>query len=267
MIPGTPSHAWVARIAAVGEASVRARALLGDLCRLPADSVVAFLADIQVALACGDQDCTVFMVALQDVLGSECLPYDTQAALYREAARQGLTPVQRLLLAPPAAQQTTPKVPKKQPEGNDTLGARTWHARKASGPILERLVRDDDPRVVRNLLLNPRVTEKEVLKIATRRPATSEVLEEVARNTRWNRREQVRRALVFNPYTPVEIALGFLPFLHRADLMRLAGDARVHVEVSRQAAAVLPMRPPSQNKASAGVVAVLDAANEDKELP
>ncbi len=258
------ARVWVARITALEEPIIRAHALANDLGRLPPGTAVAMLADIQQALAQGDQVAASFMLGVQDMLTQDLLTYALRAALYKAAAACGLTSVQRLILSPPAAQQGRPRVRGKAPEGNDTLGMRTWKARTAPPNALDRFTRDADARVVRALLLNPRLTEKDVLKVATRRPVTRDVLDEIARSPRWNRRESVKRALVFNPYAPVEVALGFLPFIHRADLLHLAADPRVHPEVCRQAAQFAAWRPPVREGEEAATV-FPPVANEDEE--
>ncbi len=78
---------------------------------------------------------------------------------------------------------------------------------------LEKLLHDQDPGVIRNLLSNPRVTETEVLKLSSRTPVSPRVLEEVARSPRWISRYRVKKALVLNPYTPLGISLPLLGFL------------------------------------------------------
>jgi hypothetical protein len=100
-----------------------------------------------------------------------------------------------------------------------TLGARKAMARQPTSKWLERLLQDQDPSVIRNLLLNPRVTEAEVLKLASRTPVSSRVLEEVARSQRWISRYRVKKALVLNPYTPLGTSLPLLGFLMSQDLL------------------------------------------------
>jgi len=100
-----------------------------------------------------------------------------------------------------------------------TLGARKAMARQPTLKWLERLLQDQDPGVIRNLLLNPRVTEADVLKLASRTPVSARVLEEVARSQRWISRYRVKKALVLNPYTPLAISLPLLGFLMSQDLL------------------------------------------------
>jgi hypothetical protein len=243
---------WVGRVVAVADGRLRAHQVAGDLARMDADAVVGLLADAQDGVGDGDGNVLRFMTALQDALALGLVGYDRQTELYAAAARAGLVSVQRLFLAPPPRQLARARGPGKPPDGQDTLGMRTWRARTTRGQQqLDRLARDTDPRVIHNLLLNPHLTEKLVVCIATRRPVSVEVLREVASNERWNVRPSVRRALAFNPYTPTETSLRMLPHLTRQDLHALAVDARVHAEVAQQAAVYARRKPPVKNPPAA----------------
>ncbi len=100
-----------------------------------------------------------------------------------------------------------------------SLGVRKALAKRPAMRWLEKLLHDQDPGVIRNLLSNPRVTETEVLKLSSRTPVSPRVLEEVARSPRWISRYRVKKALVLNPYTPLGISLPLLGFLMSQDLL------------------------------------------------
>lgn len=100
-----------------------------------------------------------------------------------------------------------------------SLGVRKALARRPAMRWLEKLLHDQDPGVIRNLLSNPRLTEAEVLKVASRTPVSPRVLEEVARSQRWISRYRVKKALVLNPYTPLGVSLPLLGFLMTQDLL------------------------------------------------
>jgi hypothetical protein len=124
------------------------------------------------------------------------------------------------------------------PRPTEPIGYRISLARRAIAGAVERLLFDPDPRVVRALLGNPRVTEAEVIKLAASRRAGPQALVIVAQDDRWIARYPVKVALANNPATPVRIALGLLPFLMRQDLRALsASDPRG--EVRSQASALL----------------------------
>jgi hypothetical protein len=104
------------------------------------------------------------------------------------------------------------------------LGRRRSLARGRDPLLLEKLARDPDPVVIANLLANPRTTEDDVVRIAALRPVSPSTLIEIARAERWGRQPRVRVALARKPGCPIELALGQLHALPRAELREIAGD-------------------------------------------
>ncbi len=120
------------------------------------------------------------------------------------------------------------------------LGYLTQSARLTRDPdMLARLVTHSDRAVVRNALINSRMTEALVVRMAARRPARPEPLMEIAASPRWAARHAVRRALVFNPYLPPEVGAKIVPLLNVNDLEELAGDPGVHASLREQAERLL----------------------------
>lgn len=112
------------------------------------------------------------------------------------------------------------------------LGVLKSRARLTRDPDeLSRLAVASNASVIREVLKNPRLTEELVVRIASRRPARPEPLEEIWRSPRWNMQPAVRRALVFNPYLNPEVAVKIVPLLAMADLRELANDRNVHLSV------------------------------------
>ena len=111
----------------------------------------------------------------------------------------------------------------------------------------ERLVRDPHPAVIERLLVNPKLTEDDVLTMVVKRPARPDVLSQIARSTRWIHRPRIRRALVLNPDTPTEISGPICGLLLRQEL-RLVIQA-THVPPSIRALCMehLERRPPSED--------------------
>jgi len=120
-----------------------------------------------------------------------------------------------------------------------TLGERRAFARRPDRDLIDRLVFDPDPGVIANLLRNPRLVEDHVLRIASRRPNTAEILILVFQHPRWGRRRSVQMALAQNPYTPVEIATSLVTLFERETLRLLAHDPGLHPIVRAQARARL----------------------------
>ncbi len=117
-----------------------------------------------------------------------------------------------------------------------TLGERRWKARSTDRMVLERLLYDQDPVVIAHLLLNPRLIERDVVRIASRRPNSARVLRQLYRDPGWGRRRAVQWALVLNPYTPVGVARALIGLLDREHLRRLSHEPSVHAEVRALAA-------------------------------
>jgi hypothetical protein len=99
-----------------------------------------------------------------------------------------------------------------------------------------------NPAVVRNALINPRLTEELVVRIAARQPARPEALLEIWRSPRWSSRPAVRRALVFNPYLPPELGAKIVPLLTSPELQELATFESAHRALRDQAKLLLKDR-------------------------
>lgn len=122
------------------------------------------------------------------------------------------------------------------------LGVRKSLARKPNPHTIEKLVMEQDPQVVRNLLSNPRITEEMVVRMASLRPTGQEVLGEIFSNHRWSSRYRVRKALVFNPYTLPRVAHALLPMLMLSDLMDISMGRTLHHSVRNAAKRFIMLR-------------------------
>jgi len=116
-----------------------------------------------------------------------------------------------------------------------TLGARISLAKTHSKETLKKLLKVQDPAVIRTLLLNPRLTEVDVLKIASLQPTSPRVLEEVFRNPKWSARYRVKKALIYNTFCPPSIALYLLKFMVIGDLSEIALSEKLHQAIQEAA--------------------------------
>ena len=122
------------------------------------------------------------------------------------------------------------------------LGVLKSRARLTRNPDeLSRFAVASNAAVIREVLKNPRLTEELVVRIASRRPARPEPLEEIWRSPRWNTQPAIRRALVFNPYLPPELGVKIVPTLAQADLRELARDMQVHVSLRELAGRLMTL--------------------------
>jgi hypothetical protein len=76
---------------------------------------------------------------------------------------------------------------------------------------VHRMSEKIEPSVVPAFLRDPAADLRSVLKIASRRPTTPEIVEALVAHDRWIARSEVRAALVENPFTPTRMALLFVP--------------------------------------------------------
>jgi len=161
------------------------------------------------------------------------LSYDFTAGLYAEAARRGFLEVQVLLVQPPARRAREDAAERPDPLLEAlSLGHRKTLARGHRDPdLLARLAADGEPSVVRELLQNPRLTERLVIRIAARRPCRPETLRCVWEERRWRVRPGVQAALAKNPYLDPAIALQLLPSLGPRDLQEVAADREMSTAV------------------------------------
>ena len=133
--------------------------------------------------------------------------------------------------------------PPARASGEITLGHRRWWAKLSDPSMLERLLYDQDPRVVQNLLSNPRIREQDVMRIVTRRPNNPDIIRCVFQHPRWGRQRPLQLAIALNPYAPVDVARALVGLLDRATLAQVAREPSVHAQVRAAAAARLSPTP------------------------
>jgi hypothetical protein len=111
----------------------------------------------------------------------------------------------------------------------DTLstGEKIALARRAPRAVIGRLIEENDPRVLRSLLGNPRTVEHDAVRIASAGRTGPEVLGFIAEHPSWGQRRSVREALVRHSRTPVQVALRLVAKFPRKDLARLIREPAV----------------------------------------
>jgi hypothetical protein len=194
----------------------------------------------------GWEPATHVLSAFVSALGLEAAQIPYADELRRLAQVQALPSVADLFAdGPPRQEMNADAAAKADARAfTQSLGHLKQQARLTRDPdLLARLVTVSNPAVVRNALINPRLTEALVVRMAARRPARPEPLVEIWKSTRWSVRHAVRRALVFNPYLPPEVGAKIVPLLNSTDLAELAGDSSVHLSLREQAARLLEQGP------------------------
>jgi molybdopterin-guanine dinucleotide biosynthesis protein A len=257
--PREPVEKLVARMAALAGEEMRRGALREVILSLAPQEAAALLHRILAPDAPRQpRTAVVAAAAVATFAGGEGLPYLFARDLYQAACARGYEEVRRLLLRPGARSEAQAAEIRPDPRvAGRTLGERKWMARRSNPDLIDRLLFDPEPAVLKNLLGNPRVTEREVVRIAAHRPGFPDVLRAVAQSPRFGKRERVRRALARNPYTPSDVAINLLPFLSDSDLREAAEDGAVHVATREAARAILEERrkgrsPPGGGTGSSG---------------
>ena len=192
------------------------------------------------------------LVSLVDALNAPTSS-DIVQRLREEAAGESLLSLERLVRHPLIA---SPRANVAPPNPNDdrvpdygrgrtlTLGERKSLARRQDRDFLARLLLDPHPEVIRQLLRNPRVTEDDVIRLASKRPCRPDVLTEIARSVRWIHRSRIRLSVILNPDTPVEIAGPIAGLLMRQELRLVAEATHVSPAVRALCLEHLERRPP-----------------------
>jgi hypothetical protein len=155
-------------------------------------------------------------------------------SLLDEASGRGLGELAHFLESPPPL--LLEEVRKAQVlQGKDgrplTLGERKSLARNPGRFEMDRLLADPSSEVVRNLLSSPKLTEDDVVRLASRRPVAPDVLREVSMSSRWVTRYRVRLALVSNPFLEPAIAVKLAALLMHQHRRELAADHNLHPRV------------------------------------
>lgn len=230
-------------LSAVPAGELRWRVAAEQLERLEPELAVAVLARLVLRGANRAGLADEAVAAITQALGHGLASYERKAALYAAAQELDEPGVAALFLELP---------PQKSFEARDefrdarlgelSLGHRKTLARSADLETMLKLALIGEPDVVRNVLANPRLTEALVLRIAARRPMRPAALLQIARSPRWGASQPIRRSLVRNPYTPVEIALRLLPLLLAQDWREVLADGTVHVVVRTEARRLLAGR-------------------------
>lgn len=119
------------------------------------------------------------------------------------------------------------------------LGMRKALARRPDFKLIQRIARDQDYRVIRTLLDNPRLTEKDVIHIGATRPTSPKVLEVIYDHPKWIARYSVKKVIVFSPYSPLSLSIRLLTFMNLGDLEELCTNLELNELLREQAERII----------------------------
>lgn len=91
------------------------------------------------------------------------------------------------------------------------LGIKITLARRATYPILEALMLEGLPQVIEPCLNNPRMKEAAIYRYLHGQNVGAESIIKIARHPRWNKRPNIRHAILRNRHTPKALFTQFLP--------------------------------------------------------
>ncbi len=134
----------------------------------------------------------------------------------------------------PAQLQKQPVVAKHSLATSETLGRRKTLARTAKGDKLTAILADPHPDVIANALLNPYITEPQVVRVAARRPLAAGSFTAIAQS-RFRLSPIVRRAMANNPYCPPTLACQLLSLLPLEDLRDIAENLLLGLDIRKEA--------------------------------
>jgi hypothetical protein len=110
------------------------------------------------------------------------------------------------------------------------------------------LIRDGTKIVALAVLDSPKITDGEVEKFATQKNVLEAVLRTIPMKRRFAKNYAIVRNLVFNPRTPLDVALGLMKNLLTADLRHLSGNKEVSETVRKLALRMFKQKVESTKK-------------------
>jgi hypothetical protein len=231
---------WLRRFAGVADRGLRRTVLASLLDEIDDGSLLGVLDRMEARAAAGDAACRALSaeLALTPSVLSD-LPYDRVADLYAAARTADLPRLAARFLGGRGQRETAPR----NPHLEISAGERTAAARGTDRLVLDRLLHDRDPRVIAALLDNPRITERDVVRVGAMRPTSATILSSIAAHPRWGMRYRVRKTLAFNPASPFPLAASLLPTLLRQHLVEMATSHVLSAELREEVAARLGRAP------------------------
>ena len=232
----------VSNLVTTKEKKIRSTILAERLSRLNAQAIVMVIDEI---CRKAEEKAPRYQEALFSLIDIPAITrifgYPKMSEVYLSSEEMGYERVTRLLVNHPPKKMRYGKYEFVEGQVLDhiTLGMKRSLAKGISKDTLDRLVYDPDPHVIKNLLNNQRITERDVLKITSKRPTTGEVLTEVFNNKKWSERYSIKRSLVKNPYTPTGLSLGLVHFMLTQDLKEISRDGTIHPVIRKAAEEIL----------------------------
>ncbi|HEX3771961.1 MAG TPA: hypothetical protein VHV30_13890 [Polyangiaceae bacterium] len=244
------ADALVRATLSLGDGDLRARYVASIVHSSPLDALAQALDTICERAEQAEAASREALFAIVDALNGDGMD-DVIQRLREEAAGASLLALERLIRAPARSRSPSSLPPRDRSLSDERegrgrvvpLGQRKSLARRPDREMLERLLRDPHPDVIRRCMTNPRLVEDDVVRLAARRPGHPEALAAIARS-RWVHRPRVRISLVMNPATPLEVVVRLVGLLLRPELTMAAHSPGVAASVRALCLEHLVRRPP-----------------------
>ena len=130
--------------------------------------------------------------------------------------------------------------------GKMTVGQKIKLAYKGNKAVREILVRDANKIVGVAVIKSGRITDREVMAVATNRAINEDVIRAMCGVREYLRKYPVKVALASNPKTPIPTAIGLLNSLHVKDLRKVSTNRNVSSAVFTAATRLYKARKTSQ---------------------
>jgi hypothetical protein len=225
-IERNPSEQIASALFTVPERSMRTHLLVEKLCELEPDEVAKLLQAIIAGAAERNGNHCLLFEALDVSVLTRRAGNSFMSDVYVCAQRSGFEELVRLLSRPDSSrvfnnvgESSADEIPS---------GVRVAMAKSGNRDQLTRMFSDTNPQVIRTLLKNPSLTESDLLKLASKRPAVADVQREVFLSRKWSARYAVKKALILNPYTPTEIGVKIVHTLMVQDLRLVVQSRDLH---------------------------------------
>lgn len=231
----------ITKITSVSDRKQKAFLLIEQLSSLSCDVLTELLEDIVNFTLRNDYSCNELLSSITDIL-ENIFSFEidgTLHQLYRSIKQLNTSNrTLKLFLSPPAPHRF---LKRGELHKSDILmdylplGTKRSLAKKMDNNLIRRMLLEKDPIVIKNLLLNPLITEKEVLKIVSNRPNTEKIIKVIYASDKWIKNYSVKEAIIKNPYSPFRIALLLLFSMNIKELQQIKNDGTLHPEIRMEA--------------------------------
>lgn len=235
----------IQNIVSVSDRKIRAYLLSEKLVSLQDDDLKCFLEKVTEELFSNNLSALSVIFTFVDILEKVYI-LDINKSFYKRINQINTdNKILRLLIDPPLPHKFL-----KKGEVHTTdilmdylpLGIKRSFAKKMDRILIRRMLLEKDPYVIKHLLSNPMITEKDVLKIASVRPTRDEVIRVIYTFDKWINLYSIKEAIVKNPYSPFRLSLLMLFFMQKKELKTINSDSTIHPVIREISLEILQTR-------------------------